>query len=346
MENKSMHINSLQEKLNDLSEKMEGHVEYGFTNDYMFRAVMQENPVVLQEIVRILLKIPKEDRVTCEVKNPIKLGKTIGGKECILDVCVLVNGKFQVNMEMQMSISLDWVRRSLYYACDMYVGLEKGENYGDCRPTYHFGFVKRSPFKDDEQFCSNYVLTEKKSGRIYTGDFQIGMINLSQIENATKEDRESGLYDWVSLFRAREWKELMELSKRSEALGNAVVTLAELSDDEKIRQQCEARRKYEMDQDALNKRFQNMTSEMEKMGHKIEEMGQLMEEKKRQMHEQERQMHEQERQMHEQERKMREQEQQLYLIEHLTAAGKYEEIKKALEDKEYQRKLMKEYNVI
>lgn len=144
------------------------------------------------------------------------------------------------------------------------------------------------------------------------------MINLSQIENATKEDRESGLYDWVSLFRAREWKELMELSKRSEALGNAVVTLAELSDDEKIRQQCEARRKYEMDQDALNKRFQNMTSEME--------------EKKQQMHEQE--------------RKMREQEQQLYLIEHLTAAGKYEEIKKALEDKEYQRKLMKEYNVI
>lgn len=158
------------------------------------------------------------------------------------------------------------------------------------------------------------------------------MINLSQIENATKEDRESGLYDWVSLFRAREWKELMELSKRSEALGNAVVTLAELSDDEKIRQQCEARRKYEMDQDALNKRFQNMTSEMEKMGQKIEEMGQLMEEKKQQMHEQE--------------RKMREQEQQLYLIEHLTAADKYEEIKKALEDKEYQRKLMKEYNVI
>ncbi len=357
MEHKSMKLESqhtysaqdyrktLKEKLKFLEKEMKGTVEYGLTNDYMFRAVMQENPVALSEIVKILLKLPKEDKIICKVTNPIKLGKTIGGKECILDVFVLVNDKVQVNLEMQMSISLDWVKRSLYYACDMYVGLEKGENYGDCKPTYHFGFVKKSPFEDDTQFFSNYVLTETSSGRIYTGDFQIGMINLNQLENATEEDRESGLYDWVALFMAKEWKELMELSKRSDALGNAVVTLAELSNDEKIRQQCEARRKYEMDQDALNKHFYKLKKEIqEKEGQLQEKEGQLQE-KEDQLQEKEDQLQEKEGQLQEKEGQLQEKNKQLHLIRLLSQEGRYQEIEKVLSDLEYQKKLLREYQI-
>lgn len=49
---------ALQEKLNMIAATMTGTIDYGFTNDYMFRAVLQRNPIVLAEIVRVLLKIP------------------------------------------------------------------------------------------------------------------------------------------------------------------------------------------------------------------------------------------------------------------------------------------------
>lgn len=136
------------------------------------------------------------------------------------------------------------------------------------------------------------------------------MINLNQLENATEEDRERGLYDWVALFLAKEWKELMELSKRSEALGNAVVTLAELSNDEKIRQQCEARRKYEMDQNALNKQFHKLRSEIQ-----------------------------------EKEDQLQKKDKQLHLIQLLSQDGRYQEIEKVLSDLEYQEKLLREYHI-
>lgn len=225
--------NTLQKKLDLVAATMKGTIEYGFTNDYMFRAVLQENPVVLAEIVRVLLKIPKNKIVTCEIQNPIILGKSLENKDCILDILVSVNGKALVNLEMQMSISIDWIKRSLYYGFGMYTNLKTGQDYSDCKPSYHIGFVKKSPFKDDERFYSNFLLMEEKTNRIYTRDFQISMINLSHIENATEEDIESGLYDWVRLFKATEWKELMEMAQQSEVLGQAIVTLAELSEEEK-----------------------------------------------------------------------------------------------------------------
>lgn len=258
-------ITALQERLNLIAATMKGTVEYGFTNDYMFRAVLQKNPIVLTEIVRVLLKIPKSKTVACEILNPIILGKTLENKDCILDVLVSVNGKALVNLEMQMTISIDWIKRSLYYGFDMYTNLKAGQDYSDCKPSYHIGFVKRSPFGDDDRFYSNFLLMEEKNHRIYSRDFQISMINLSHIENATEEDRKSGLYDWVRMFKATEWKELMKMAQQSEILGSAIVTLAELSKEEQIQQQCAARRKYEMDEQAAAKRMQKITQERDEM---------------------------------------------------------------------------------
>lgn len=316
---------SLEEKLKVIEDTRSGIVEYGFTNDYMFRAVLQNSPVVLTEIVRILLRIPRDKEVICEITNPILLGKTLESKDCVLDIRVIVNGEVQINMEMQMSIALDWVKRSMYYGFGMYLDLKAGQDYGDCRPSYHFGFVKKSPFKDDDRFFSTYLLRELTTGRIYSGDFQINMINLSKIGNATEEDRESGLYDWVRLFIATEWKELMELARRTEALGNAVVTLAELSTDEKIRQQCDARKKYEMDQNALEKRFQKLTSDLEAKRSQLQE---------------------QEIQLQEQESQLQQQANQLQLSALLVKAGRYEDLQRAVTDSDYQKILLEEYGLV
>lgn len=76
---------------------------------------------------------------------------------------------------------------------------------------------------------------------------QLNVLCLTQIENATQEDHESGLYDWAKVFKATAWEELKALADNNKVIQDTIVTIAQLSEDEKIRQQCERREKYERD---------------------------------------------------------------------------------------------------
>ena len=59
---------------------------YGMRNDYMFKAVLQESREVLRNLVAVLMGIDESTITSCEIVNPIELGKSMDAKECILDV--------------------------------------------------------------------------------------------------------------------------------------------------------------------------------------------------------------------------------------------------------------------
>ena len=73
------------------------------------------------------------------------------------------------------------------------------------------------------------------------------MLNLTQITNVTDEERSSDLYKWAKLFKATTWEELRMLAKDDSSISKFIFTLHEMSEDEKIRQQCMARERYEHD---------------------------------------------------------------------------------------------------
>ena len=50
---------------------------------------------------------------------------------------------------------------------------------------------------------------------------------------------------WASIFKAETLEELEQLAGKEEVFENMVVTMKKLSEDEKIRMQCEAREDYE-----------------------------------------------------------------------------------------------------
>lgn len=87
----------------------------------------------------------------------------------------------------------------------------------------------------------------KKNHRIYSDKIALNVLCLSQLENATEDDRASGLYKWARIFKATTWEEMKALTQNDKVLQETVVTLAELSEDEKIRQQCRRWEKYERD---------------------------------------------------------------------------------------------------
>ena len=62
-----------------------GKIDYGLTNDFMFRATLQNNHNVLKGLICSLLHLRPEDITHITIKNPINLGENIEDKEFILD---------------------------------------------------------------------------------------------------------------------------------------------------------------------------------------------------------------------------------------------------------------------
>ena len=86
-----------------------------------------------------------------------------------------------------------------------------------------------------------------KNHEIYSDKFILYVLNLTVIGDDTIIKEPLELYQWALLFKATTWEELKMLAENNTYIGNTIVTLHELTEDEKIRQQYEARERYEWD---------------------------------------------------------------------------------------------------
>ena len=92
-----------------------GPVSIRMNNDYLFKALMQENKRVLRAFIADLLHVSHGDIKNLEIVNPIKLGERIDDKVIILDVLVTFHDGTIMNLEMQVINEHNWVPRSVYY---------------------------------------------------------------------------------------------------------------------------------------------------------------------------------------------------------------------------------------
>lgn len=225
--------------------KTQTPLPYRLTNDYLFRAVFQSRPRALEGLCRSVLHLSPENKVTVELRNPIILGQKIENREFILDLAVTVNDSVYLNLEMQMYHDRYWIERSLSYTCRSFDSLNHGETYGMVLPVVHVGFLDYDLFPDSPKFFSTYILTDTDNGQIYSDKFRISVVNLNHTELATEKDRDFGTDLWARIFRSTTWEEIHMLAKQNEYLQEAVSGVAVLTEDEQIRQQCQAREDFE-----------------------------------------------------------------------------------------------------
>ena len=67
------------------------------------------------------------------------------------------------------------------------------------------------------------------------------MVDLTQIDNATEEDRASKIDYWARLFKAKTWEELQMLAQNDEFLQEAAASIRIANEAEIVREQCRAR---------------------------------------------------------------------------------------------------------
>ena len=219
---------------------------YGLKNDYMFHAVLQKNEEVLRNLLATLLEMDEADIVSCHIENPIELGKEIEGKECILDVKLTLNHAKIINIELQVYKQTYWVERSLLYWARAFDSLKSGEDYSKLLPTYHIGIIDFTLFEDHPKFMAQYQIMDVEDQFLYSDKLCIKVLDLTQLEEAQKQSNvNKKLLKWASIFKAETLEELEQLANGEEVFEKMVVTMKKLSEDEKIRMQCEAREDYE-----------------------------------------------------------------------------------------------------
>ncbi len=216
-----------------------GKIRYNMTNDYMFRSILQSNTNILRGLLGSLLHIKPDEIEDISIENPILLGESFKDKKYILDILVKLNNHSYINLEMQLLNKHNWNERSLLYLCRVISNLSIGDDYSEVKPATHIGFINFTHAPADPQFYSTYKLLDTKKHRVYSDKLVINVVDLTQVNLATDEDKAYQIDRWAKIFKADTWEELRMLTKDNEYMEDVTKALYQCNMDPKICKQCQ-----------------------------------------------------------------------------------------------------------
>lgn len=249
------------------------------TNDYLFRALLQRNNKVLKGLICALLHLDPSDISSVVIDNPIELGNAIDDKTFILDIKVIMNNYTIINLEMQVINEHNWTDRSISYLCRSFDRLKSGDPYQTTRPVIQIGLLTFTLFPEHPEFYSTYQLLNVKNYTLYSDKIGLSVLDLTHIDLATKEDKLYQIDYWASLFKSTTWEELNMLAQNNEYIREASETIYQLTQEEKIRQQCEAREDYYRRQRGLTDMIEKQHAAIQKKDAAIQEQTEIIKHK-------------------------------------------------------------------
>lgn len=256
------------------------------TNDYLFRALLQRNNHVLKGLLCALLHLKDSEISSVTITNPIWLGDRIDDKDFILDIRIVMNEYYVINLEMQVVNLHNWQERSLSYLTREFDQLKKGDGYGQIQPVIQIGLLDYTLFPDAPEFYATYRFLNVKTHKVYSDKIRLSVLDLTHIDLATEEDKAYQIDYWASLFKATTWEELQMLAQNNEYFKEAAETVYCLTREEEIRQQCEAREDYYRSMDGMNRMLRERDVRISEQKAQIAEQGAQISEQKAQIAEQ------------------------------------------------------------
>ncbi len=225
-------------------DKLSGKLPVRLLNDYMFHVLFLKNNHLLKAFLASILHEDISNITSCQITNPIQYGRDINSKTVIYDMKITLNNQIYINLEIQVLDEKNWTERSMIYLCRTFDNLEKNVPYTDVKPSIHIGLLNYTLFHDHPEFCSVYSMMNVKNHNIYSRKFLLYVIDLTQIELATEEDKQYQVDLWARFFTAGTWEDIKMLAKRNPIFKEASEAICKLSRKERIRLEYEAREDY------------------------------------------------------------------------------------------------------
>ena len=207
-----------------------------------------------------------------------------------------------------------WKKRIVFYLSKMVTDqIHKGDDYDKIQKCIHVSILDFVHFPEDNRCYRKITFCDTKTGEIYTDVMEIHVLELGKLP--PEDQNEEGIIRWMRFLNAKSRKELKEMAKQDEYFGEAYEELDRLSADEKKRLEYETRLKYKRDKYAqLHYATRIGREEGERIGREEgERIGR--EEGAKQINE---------------------------LHKRLIELGRIDDLKRAVEDSDYQERLLKE----
>ena len=207
-----------------------------------------------------------------------------------------------------------WKKRIVFYLSTMVTDqIHKGDDYDKIQKCIHVSILDFVHFPEDNRCYRKITFCDTKTGEVYTDVMEIHVLELGKLP--PEDQNEEGIIRWMRFLNAKSRKELKEMAKQDEYFGEAYEELDRLSADEKKRLEYETRLKYKRDKYAqLHYATRIGREEGERIGREEgERIGR--EEGAKQINE---------------------------LHKRLIELGRIDDLKRAVEDSDYQERLLKE----
>ena len=154
--------------------------ELTFSDDYIFKLVMEEADVFKAVLKVVMPKLDVESLVSLESEQPYTLGYFLHGVR--FDI-VAKGGKNIVNVEMQIVDEGDTAERSLYYlALLIALSLQKGREYKEIPECCVIFFCKFDPMKQGLPVYTFDLMCQQQEGLTLTSKAKIILLNAPAYE--------------------------------------------------------------------------------------------------------------------------------------------------------------------
>ncbi|MCR5197015.1 MAG: Rpn family recombination-promoting nuclease/putative transposase [Pseudobutyrivibrio sp.] len=260
-----------------------GNLIIPMTNDYLFKALLQENEHVLRGLLCSLLHLRADEIDSTEITNSIVLGESFTEKTFMLDVIINLNNNKIINLEMQVINNKNWPERSLAYLGREFSKIQRGNQYGNVTPVHQIGILNYTLFEECPTFYSTYMMQDTHSHHIYSDKFAISVLNLNQIERATDEDKSYKIDYWARLFNAKTWEDLNMLAKENPLMAEAADTFRKLTEEDAILDACYRRDLQLAYEASVERKLATQAAELKEKSETISQLTNEIAELKRQL---------------------------------------------------------------
>ena len=323
----------VRDQLKELAESSEP-LNIRLTNDFAFKTTFHEKEP-LKGLLSAILLIPPEEIADIEFLDTQLYGEYAEDHEGIVDIKLYLNGDKKINIEMQLARFPSWQERSLFYLCKMYVeGFEKGKGYGKLERCIHISILSFDLY-DNPPFFSTIELWDRENNINYSDKLSLRVLELSQIDKVDDETKRTDIYKWAKMITATDREALEKIGKGDKYMEAAKEEMNKINADKAKRYRYLQEEKREADAATLKLYYEQQEEKREADAATLKLYYEQMVDESWTEGKTEGKT----------EGNTEGEERNNQLVKNLIASNRYSDLAKSTEDKEFRKKLYKEFGL-
>ena len=203
---------------------MEDELQITLTNDYAFKRLLgsEENKPLLQDLLECILDLSPEDVSKLELMDKELTKEDLSDKTGILDVKLRLKNGSVIDIEIQSSWNVSFVKRTLFYWAKMYTSdFKAGESYDSLHKCIAINIIAET-FPLNSAVHSLYLLQEKEKHTMLTDVLEIHCLDLQaakrEKEEGQEESKRSKLINWLKFIGTSDKEERAMIATTSPVL--------------------------------------------------------------------------------------------------------------------------------